>query len=102
MTVDTRNGIPATDLHGAIWRKSRRSNSQGNCVELARIPGGLIAVRNSRHPAGPALIYTQAEIDAFITGARDGDFDDLVSLRPVLLLEHSRESPSAWLARYGA
>jgi len=88
MTVDTRNGMPANDLHGAMWRKSRRSNSQGNCVELARIPGGLIAVRNSRHPAGPALIYTQAEIDAFITGARDGDFDDLMSLRPVLLQEH--------------
>jgi len=39
----------------------------------------MIAVRNSRHPAGPALIYTRAEIDAFISGARDGDFDDLVS-----------------------
>lgn len=79
MTVDTRNGMPATDLYGAIWRKSHRSNSQGTCVELARIPGELIAVRNSRHPSGPALIYTRAEIDAFIAGARDGDFDDLLS-----------------------
>ena len=79
MTVDTRNGMPATDLQSAIWRKSRRSNSQGNCVELARLPDGLIAARNSRDPGGPALIYTQAEIDAFITGARDGDFDDLMS-----------------------
>ncbi len=79
MLEDRRNGMPATDLQGAIWRKSRRSNSQGDCVELADLPGGMIAVRNSRHPGGPALIYTRAEIDAFIRGARDGDFDDLVS-----------------------
>lgn len=79
MLEDMCNGMPATDLHGAIWRKSHRSNSQGNCVELASLPGGMIALRNSRHPGGPALIYTQAEIDAFIKGARDGDFDDLVS-----------------------
>ncbi len=76
---DTRNEMPASDLHGAIWRKSRSSNSQGNCVELAGLPGGVIAVRNSRHPSGPALIYTRAEIDAFIKGARDGDFDDLIT-----------------------
>lgn len=76
---DTPNGMLASDLHGAIWRKSRRSNSQGNCVELASLPGGMIAMRNSRHPGGPALIYTRAEIDAFIAGARDGDFDDLMT-----------------------
>ena len=76
---DTRNEMPASDLHGAIWRKSRSSNSQGNCVELAALPGGVIAVRNSRHPSGPALIYTRAEFDAFVNGAKDGDFDDLMT-----------------------
>jgi hypothetical protein len=76
---ETRNGMPGSDLSGATWRKSRRSNSQGNCVELVGLRGGVIAVRNSRHPDGPVLIYTKAEIDAFIRGARDGDFDDLVS-----------------------
>ncbi len=76
---DTRDGMPATDLHGATWRKSNRSNSQGNCVELAGLPGGEVAVRNSRHPGGPALIYTSAEIDAFIRGVKDGNFDDLLS-----------------------
>lgn len=79
MSEDMRDGMPATDLHDANWRKSHRSNSQGDCVELADLPGGMIAVRNSRHPGGPALIYTRAEIDAFIRGAQDGDFDDLVS-----------------------
>ena len=73
------NGMPAGELAGAGWRKSRRSNSQGTCVEVAGLPGGAVAVRNSRFPAGPALIYTQAEIGAFIRGAKDGDFDDLLA-----------------------
>ncbi|MCX2970941.1 DUF397 domain-containing protein [Streptomyces sp. TRM70308] len=66
-------------MSGARWRKSRRSNPSGNCVELAELPGGDVAVRNSRFPAGPALIYTDAEIAAFIQGAKDGDFDDLLT-----------------------
>jgi Domain of unknown function (DUF397) len=74
-----RNGMPASDLQDVTWRKSRRSNSQGTCVELAILAGGTFAVRNSRHPGGPALVYTQAEIDAFIRGVKDGDFDDLLS-----------------------
>lgn len=77
MPDDRRNGMPASNLPGATWRKSTFSNSQGNCVELACLPEGMIAVRNSRHPAGPALICTQAEIAAFIQSAREGDFDDL-------------------------
>ncbi|MFV2087750.1 DUF397 domain-containing protein [Micromonospora sp. LOL_021] len=71
--------VPSTDLPTLTWRKSGRSNPSGNCVELARLPGGSgIALRNSRYPDGPALIYTRAEIEAFILGARDGDFDDLI------------------------
>jgi hypothetical protein len=75
---DTYNAMPATDLPGAAWKKSQRSNSQGACVELADLPGDEVAVRNSRFPSGPALIYTRAEIDAFIRGAKDGDFDYLL------------------------
>jgi hypothetical protein len=71
--------MPAGRLTGLRWEKSRRSNSQGACVEMAKLPGGDIAVRNSRDPGGPALIYTPAEIEALIGGARDGDFDDLVA-----------------------
>jgi hypothetical protein len=75
----TYNGIPAGELPPVRWRKSRRSNPSGNCVELAELPGGAgIAVRNSRDPDGPALIYTPDEIAAFILGARDGDFDCFV------------------------
>jgi len=74
----TYNGMPATELLAAKWQKSGRSNPSGNCVEIAALPGGGVAVRNSRDPEGPALIYTVAEIAAFIAGARDGDFDNLV------------------------
>lgn len=72
------NGIPAGELSVLAWQKSRRSNPSGNCVELAALPGGVIAVRNSRDPNGPALIYTYDEIAAFLGGVRDGDFDHLV------------------------
>jgi hypothetical protein len=64
-------------LDQATWRKSRHSNPSGNCVEIAALPGGTIAIRNSRHPAGPALICPRAEFAAFLAGARDGDFDHL-------------------------
>jgi len=72
------NGVPAGELSGARWRKSTRSSAQGNCVELARLPGAGVAVRNSRHPEGPALVFTHAELDAFLAGVKDGEFDDLL------------------------
>ncbi len=72
------NGMPGMSLPRVTWQKSRRSNPSGNCVELARLPGGAgVALRNSRDPDGPTLIYTVDEILAFIAGAKDGDFDDL-------------------------
>ncbi|MDA0563214.1 DUF397 domain-containing protein [Streptomonospora sp. S1-112] len=76
--MDAYNGIAASELHDIAWQKSRRSNHQGACVEMARLANGSIAMRNSRFPDGPALVYTQAEIDALILGAKDGDFDNLL------------------------
>ena len=73
------NGMPAAQLQGVTWQKSGRSGPNGNCVECAALPDGAVAVRNSRDPEGPALIYTPAEIEAFILGVRDGDFDNLLS-----------------------
>jgi hypothetical protein len=72
------NGVPAGELPGAWWRKSARSSAQGNCVELARLSGAEVAIRNSRDPGGPALVFTDAELDAFLGGVKDGDFDDLL------------------------
>jgi len=77
MSEAVRNGISATDLAGVTWRKSRRSGQLGNCVETAALDSGDIAVRNSRHPGGPALIFTRDEMAAFLAGAKDGEFDDL-------------------------
>jgi Domain of unknown function (DUF397) len=72
------NGMPAADLRGARWRKSRRSSAEGNCVEATKLPGEEVAVRNSRHPEGPALIFSTAEVCAFLEGVKKGDFDDLL------------------------
>jgi len=78
MPNTTRNGISARLLAGAEWRKSRISGKQGNCVELAALGAGDVALRNSRDPGGPALVFTGAEIAAFVAGVKDGEFDDLV------------------------
>ncbi|MGH3883079.1 MAG: DUF397 domain-containing protein [Pseudonocardiaceae bacterium] len=64
------------DLTGAIWRKSSRSNgSGGNCVEVTDLDGGHRAVRDSKNPAGAALVVTLAGWTAFTAGLRDGEFD---------------------------
>ena len=70
-----RNGIPASALAGVTWLKSRRSGpTGGNCVEVAVLTDGDVALRNSRHPDGPALVFTRAEWDEFLGGAGDGEF----------------------------
>jgi Domain of unknown function (DUF397) len=75
----TYNGMPAGELGDVRWRKSQHSNPNGACVELAALPNGEIAMRNSRFPVGPVLLYTQAEIIAFLAGAKDGEFDHIVA-----------------------
>lgn len=71
-----RNGVPAGSIE-ATWVKSRRSTANGQCVELAALPEGRIALRNSTDPGGPALVFEAAEIDAFLDGAKQGEFDAL-------------------------
>lgn len=73
------NGMSARDLEGVAWRKSQRSNSQGACVEIARIGTETVAMRNSRDPQGPALICPRAAIVALVDDLRAGEFDNLVS-----------------------
>ncbi len=63
------------NLDGAEWRKSNRSGPYSdNRVEVAFVDG-VIAVRDSKNPTGPVLLFTQGEWDAFVEGAKDGEFD---------------------------
>jgi hypothetical protein len=61
------NGI---DLSGAAWAKSRHSNGQANCVEVARNLPDAVAVRDSKDPHGPALVFTPADWAAFMAGIK--------------------------------
>jgi len=76
--TDEATEAPVGLLGFLNWRKSTASNPNGDCVEVAPLPAGGVAVRNSRAPRGTALIYTRAEIEAFLAGAKAGEFDDLV------------------------
>ncbi|MET8824464.1 DUF397 domain-containing protein [Streptomyces sp. NPDC004610] len=70
------NGVRASSLD-VHWIKSHHSAAEGNCVEVAPLIDGSVAMRNSRFPDGPALVYTPAEVAAFLAGAKDGEFDHL-------------------------
>ena len=75
---DIHNGISAARLEGVAWRKSQRSNSQGACVELARLDSATVAMRNSRDPQGTALIYPAGAVRAMVDALRAGEFNDLI------------------------
>jgi hypothetical protein len=75
-TPDTQPAAGRPGPPAAGWIKSSYSGpTGGNCVEITHLYGGQVAVRNSRHASGPALLFTAAEWDAFLAGAKDGEFD---------------------------
>lgn len=61
---------------GLNWIKAQKSYANAACVELAR-SGEMVALRDSKNPA-TVLLYTLGEIDAFIDGAKRGEFDRLI------------------------
>jgi hypothetical protein len=78
MSQYLHNGVLAAALAGVTWRKSKHSGAYGNCVEAAVLEDGEVALRNSRDPSGPALMFSRDEIAAFLAGAKDGEFDNIV------------------------
>lgn len=66
--------------HPAAWRISSFSGNNGTCVEVADLADGRIAVRNSTDRTGPTVLFTRAEMDAWIKGCKAGEFDDLATV----------------------
>lgn len=62
---------------GLAWLKAQASSHNGQCVQIAST-AGKIAIRDSKDPDGPILVYTPAEFKAFLDGARNGEFDCFV------------------------
>ncbi|MET9881631.1 DUF397 domain-containing protein [Streptomyces sp. NPDC006430] len=54
----------------ARWRRSSRSTGMNNCVETAVLGGGLLAVRDSKRTAGPAVLFTGPAWDGFLASVR--------------------------------
>lgn len=54
------------NMHEAVWRKSSRSGGQGNCVEVATNLPQVVAVRDSKHREGPALVFTRDDWKDFL------------------------------------
>lgn len=65
------------ELSTAAWRTSSFSNGIGSCVEVALLDDGRSAVRNSNHPGAGVVLFTRAELDAWVKGVKAGEFDDL-------------------------
>jgi hypothetical protein len=62
-----------TLLAGLTWKKSSHSGKNGNCVELAWLVDGRVAVRNSRDPHGPALVCDAALLAALVAQLKEAN-----------------------------
>ncbi|GHF92658.1 DUF397 domain-containing protein [Kitasatospora xanthocidica] len=62
------------DLSGAHWRKSTYSGGGGECVEVADGFTGIVPVRDSKDPSGPALVFPSSAWQSFVTAVRTGEF----------------------------
>jgi len=67
----------AADQPVVQWRTSSFSSHNGTCVQVAAVPDGRVAVRDSKAPDAATLVFTRAEMRAWVQGAQAGEFDDL-------------------------
>ncbi|MGQ4614755.1 DUF397 domain-containing protein [Nocardia sp. R7R-8] len=63
------------DLSDVYWFKSSYSSAQKDCVEVAFLRGGAVGVRDSKNPAGPALVFRSSEWDSFTARITDCELD---------------------------
>lgn len=74
MSALPRNVPFSTDLHDVLWLRSSHSTGANNCVETARPRSGpwtgLLAVRDSKDPAGPALLFSPGSWAGFLAALR--------------------------------
>jgi hypothetical protein len=89
------DGLATSRAPEVRWRKSRYSNPCGSCVEMARLGDGAVAVRNSRNPGGPVLVYSWAGMAAFIRSVRAGELDGAAGGPPIKACAppHSTDEP---------
>jgi hypothetical protein len=66
--------LNASERANLIWQKAQSSTNNGQCVEIASVVG-KVAIRDSKDPEGPMLVYTPTEFNAFLEGVRNGEFD---------------------------
>jgi hypothetical protein len=69
--------VTVSDPSTIHWRTSSFSGNNGTCVEVAALPDGHIAVRNSNHRDDGTILFTHAELNTWISGIKTGEFDDL-------------------------
>lgn len=70
---DAKAELDARDLTGAIWRKASASGAEHDCVEVAELPGGTRAVRDSKNPGRGPLRFTASKWSAFQEGVIGGE-----------------------------
>jgi hypothetical protein len=71
--TDRKSDLYALDLADAAWRKSSVSGAENDCVEIAELPGGARAVRDSKNPEREPLRFTASEWAAFRAGVLAGE-----------------------------
>jgi hypothetical protein len=72
--MDDKRELYAADLSTVSWRKSTFTGNNGQCVEIADLPGGAVAIRDSKSPDREALRFTSQEWAAFLSGVHAGEF----------------------------
>jgi Domain of unknown function (DUF397) len=75
--MQSKADLYAIDPSTLSWQKSSFTANNGQCVELAALPEGGVAIRDSKNPDGPHLCFTAGEWAAFSKGFNAGEFSHL-------------------------